>query len=408
MESHKIWIANLQDMLLNHVCQGFLKTHAEIVRLCGGYKLKVSIQTAMEGIAHLSAHKINSDYRVLIESLSNIGITEKNLNDLILNSYSSYALTAIRAAGIKCERLDPTLLNGPYNGPFIHEVYINVARNLWMRPDVLIDQNIPQLKQFVKDGVEQSVRNGVNLNFIVSALNGIDQASASPSTLKTKQTIRERMNMINGSKTLLDDSDDDEIMVTPNSKPPTNVSQRAIPAFDHPECELTIDNDDLAPDNMTITFDPSEDEEAVESVVTDETGVTEETGETEETDVTETTGETAETEEETSYTIPDASRASSSIIDVKLEGDDEDVQTSYTVSTIKGSTTNKTSKSKSKSKSKHLKSSSEVDISDMLAGEVVLKNQGSENDNDTVSTYSVTLLSHNDMLSSRLSRLGTS
>jgi hypothetical protein len=106
MESHKIWIANLQDMLLNHVCQGFLKTYAEIVRLCQGYKVKFSIQTAMEGIAHLSSHKINSDYRVLLESLSKIGITEKNLNDLILNSYSSYALTAVRAAGMKCERLD--------------------------------------------------------------------------------------------------------------------------------------------------------------------------------------------------------------------------------------------------------------------------------------------------------------
>jgi hypothetical protein len=150
MDSHKIWIANLNDLLTNHICQGLLKTYAEILRLCGGHKLKLSIQTAMEGISHLSSHKINSDYKVLLESLNLIGYTDINLNDLITNAYSSYALSALRSAGIKCDRLDVSLLNGPKQGAFIHEVYINVARNLWTRPDVLIDQNVPQLSRSSK------------------------------------------------------------------------------------------------------------------------------------------------------------------------------------------------------------------------------------------------------------------
>jgi hypothetical protein len=266
MESHRIWIANLQDMLMTHVCQGLLKTYSEILRLCGGHKIKYSIQTAMEGIAHLNSHKINADYRILLESLAKMGYVESNLNDLLLNAYSSYALSALKSAGIPCEKLDPELLTGPKGSSFIHEIYINIARNLWMRPDVLVDNNVPQLKVYFKEAVEQAVRSGVNLNALIAALKA---PADSKSTLNTsedvikvgKPTIKEKLSMLNGSKTLLDDetsSDDEEdlISIKKETKRPSG-DEDSMPSFvDDPGSELmTIDDEELAPDNITITFD---------------------------------------------------------------------------------------------------------------------------------------------------------
>ncbi len=454
MESHKIWMANLQDMLLNHVCQGFLKTYAEIVRLCGGYKVKFSIQTAMEGISHLSAHKINSDYRVLLESLSKIGVTEKNLSDLITNSYTSYALTALRSAGIKCDSLDSSLLTGPYGGAFIHEVYINVARSIWMRPDVLIDQNVPQLKIFVREGVEQAVRSGVNLNQLIAALNGIERPPVYPTP--AKPSIRDRMNMLNRGKTLLDDSDDEETMPsiavpvknTP-SYPARNIPELDLGGLGRSASELTIDDDDMAPDNMTITFDPSERSERAPPAI-------ESSSESDNEDVivngddiqnshvnvaNVTIPVPANDNDDEKFTVDDMRSSNSTIIDVKLEGDGdgEDVNIDDLVageivfdiepkstrskftpvtdidiisSSSRGSTTSRTSRATTSSKRSTATSS--IDRSSTATSSIdrsSTRNKGISvggmaSDADMFSAYTVSLLSHNDMLSSRLSRLG--
>jgi hypothetical protein len=432
MESHKIWMANLQDMLLNHVCQGFLKTHAEIVRLCGGYKVKFSIQTAMEGISHLSAHKINSDYRVLLESLSKIGITEKNLSDLITNSYTSYSLTALRSAGIKCDSLDPSLLNGPYGGAFIHEVYINVARSLWMRPDVLIDQNVPQLKLFVREGVEQAVRSGVNLNQLIAALNGLERPPVYPAP--AKPSIRDRMNMLNRGKTLLDDSDDDEetmasIAATPVKKtgggsyPSRNIPDLDLGRIGRSASELTIDDDDLAPDNMTITFNPSERSEERAPPAVLKSGSS-----------SNGSGAHNDADNYEKFTVEDNRSSSSTIIDVKLEGDakasgsgsgsDVDID-DLVAGEIVFDIEPRSSRSKfttkpitaididmiSNATSATLSSRSRRSKVDVGVGDVGVPKGisvgGMPANSDMFSAYTVSLLSHNDMLSSRLSRLGT-
>jgi len=462
MESHKIWIANLNDLLTNHICQGLIKTYTEIHRLCGGHKLKLSIQTAMEGIAHLSTHKLNADYKVLLDSLIRIGYNETNLNDLVNNAYSSYALSALRSAGIKCDRLDTGLLNGPKKSAFIHEVYINVARHIWTRPDVLIEQNIPQLKMYVRDSVEQAVRSGVNLNFIIDAL---ATGSTVPAQVATPSlTIKERLSNLNGGKSILDDDSDDGVsedeVIT---KPSVNRSRNVIPDAPSILGEMTIENDDLAPDNMTITTDSaltstlnstlnstltltrkttdaslqvnksnqsSDDmiinvttrgvpfelsENSSNYTVTDEDE--DEDGEYDEED----DDEDKDTDEETEVTLQRGSGAGSGAGTGSGSGagGEGSVYTVYSDKTVKSLKSTKSLKTAPPSRDVNMLDDSESIPSFFVAGKIDPQNirsvkvdtrptneKKNKTTHDSTSAYSVTLLSHRDMLSSRLSRLG--
>lgn len=414
MDSHKIWIANLNDLLTNHICQGLLKTYAEILRLCGGHKLKLSIQTAMEGISHLSSHKINSDYKVLLESLNRIGYTDTNLNDLISNAYSSYALSAIRSAGIKCDRLDASLLNGPKQGSFIHEVYINVARNLWTRPDILIDQNVPQLKIYVKESIEQAVRSGVNLNYITAALAAGTANPVPPSVNQTVSlTIKERLNTLNGSKSILDDDDSDDVISEEGETANIQATIKPMPGAPSILGEMTIENDDLAPDNMTIT-DSSLQVNASLPPMSIKSGSKKEDEMI--INVTHHRDMPFDIDNTSSYTVEDDDDEDEDDDDNNDDNDDKD-DDEVTLSSSRQSVLSTKSKSKSSNSSKPHKK--EVDMRDdesipsyLVAGEIALPDEKKDNeskrqkDDDTNSTYSVTLLSHRDMLSSRLSKLG--
>jgi hypothetical protein len=451
MESHKIWIANLNDLLTNHVCQGLIKTYTEIHRLCGGHKLKLSIQTAMEGIAHLSAHKLNADYKVLIDSLVRIGYNETNLNELIGNAYSSYALSALRSAGIKCDRLDPSLLNGPRKSAFIHEVYINVARHIWTRPDVLIEQNIPQLKIYVREGVEQAVRSGVNLNFIIDAL---ATGSKTPAVASTPSlTIKERLSTLNGGKSILDDDSDDGAS-DDNTAPMTGGGNKPSNIPDAPSAlgEMTIENDDLAPDNMTIT-----------TATTKATTVTTKATTTTATSATTATSKTADaslqvnkstnddmiinvttrhvpfelSESASNYTVTeddeDDEDDEEGDKDDDADGDDEDDEDKITEAVgggVEGSmytvATERTVKPVSPKKEVNMVNDTDSLPSFLVVGEIKKddvqsvradksksKNKGQDKSKEKASVsdgnsslYSITLLSHRDMLSSRLNRLG--
>jgi hypothetical protein len=442
MESHRIWIANLQDMLMNHVCQGLLKTYSEILRLCGGHKIKYSIQTAMEGISHLTSHKINADYRILLESLSKIGYTEKNLNDLLMNSYSSYALSALKSAGIACEKLDPNLLTGPKSSAFIHEIYINVARNLWMRPDVLVDQNVPQLKLFVKEAVEQAVRSGVNLNSITAALaeSKANLKESEPSGKEAQQsktafkpTIKDRLNMINGGRTLLDDdaSDDDldSDQATEMSIHRSSVHRDSMPSFsDEPGSDLmTIEDDDFAPDNMTITFDATETSTATatETKSSDQVkfptvgqGVKKEYELSLEDDspapalpsehITVKSAVKPVSIGPVSASISQRDKGDDLVIDLTgapASAPDLDEVSAYTVFTALPSDM----KQKQNSVHSPQESTKVEDIPGYLITDIVnLDASQSGGNDDEASQYTITLLSHSDMLSSRLSRLGVS
>jgi hypothetical protein len=415
MDSHKIWIANLNDLLTNHVCQGLLKTYAEILRLCGGHKLKLSIQTAMEGISHLSSHKINSDYKVLLESLNRIGYTDTNLNDIITNAYSSYALSAIRSAGIKCDRLDASLLNGPKQGAFIHEVYINVARNLWTRPDVLIDQNVPQLKIYVKESIEQGIRSGVNLNYITAALAAGTANPVPPSVNQTVSlTIKERLNTLNGSKSILDDDDSDDVVSEEGETANIQATIKPMPAAPSMFGEMTIENDDLAPDNMTIT-DSSLQVNASLPPMSIKSGSKKEDEMI--INVTHHRDMPFDIDNTSSYTVQDDEDEDDE------DEDDEDNEDNEDEDNVTLSSKPSVLSSQSKSQSSSLKSKSKSnnkEVVDMLrdddsipsylvAGAITLPDtlrSGQKQDVDTNSTYSVTLLSHRDMLSSRLSKLG--
>jgi hypothetical protein len=280
-----------------------------------------------------------------------------------------------------------------------------------MRPDILIDQNVPQLKEFVREGVEQAVRSGVNLNHIISYLNGLE--SAPPPTDKApKQSIKELMNIINGSKTLLDDSDEEESAEDnlPVKRGGGELTARPIPELESRSVsDLTIDNDDLAPDNLTITIeedksksedkdeeDEEEDEEDEEDEDDEDDEDEEDEGGLNEEDEDEEGEESEATEK---FSVKASDRGSgSSIFNVTLVGDDAtDTVSQYTVTTLKPPT-------------KKPITNDTFDMSEFIAGKVSPKSAHDDNSNsatsDTVSTYSVTLLSHNDMLSSRLSRLG--
>lgn len=255
MESHKIWIANLQDMVMNHVCQGFIKTYNELFRMCKGHKIKISVQTAMEGIPHLSMHKINADYKILLESLFKINFDESNLTDLIKNCYSSYALSALNGAGIKCKKINAKYLTGPQGSAFIHEIYINVARVVWTQPNILIEKNMELLKLTVKDAVEKSIRDGVNLKFLSTVACELEPMQPVPSLKRVVPlTLKEQFSKTN--KSILDD-DSDESIITDDDD--TNIVLQAanivgIPEMMASNSEMTIDDDEYAPDNATINI----------------------------------------------------------------------------------------------------------------------------------------------------------
>jgi hypothetical protein len=388
MESHKIWISNLQDMVMNHVCQGFLKTYNELFRMCKGHKIKISVQTAMEGIPHLSMHKINADYKILLESLNKINFDEQNLLDLIKNCYSSYAISALTGAGIKCEKINAKYLTGPQGSAFIHEIYINVARVIWTNPTILVEKNIELLKLTVKDAVEKSIRDGVNLKFLSTvAFESEPNEPVPPLKRVVPLTMKEKFS---NNKSILDDDSDDSI-ITEEEDDDTNIILRAtnivgIPEMDASNSEMTVDNDDYAPDNSTINI------EIEKSPIPDEETIS-----------------TSQTE----YTI--YAQKPKTIIDVQLEDVNDELQ-SVNV----------------KSQSVNLESVKSEDIKDDIPEELVLgvvenvfstfkinsKDEDSHapselNDDlsvyttdDTQSLYSVTLLSHDDMLSSRLSLIG--
>ena len=388
MESHKIWIANLQDALMNHICQGFLKTYAEIVRLCGGHKLKISIQTVMEGIPHLSSHKIMSDYKVFLES-----VPQEKLNHLIRNCYLSYAKSALESTGIT-KTVSPHKLTGPIGSNFIHEVYINVARYIWMRPDVLIDRNTMILKQFVKDGIEQAVRNGVDLKILST-----DSESTQPVTSVKPPSIKEQLNIINGRKTILDESsDEDEDDEDTKSVSILGRANNILSLPSEPICnaEMTIDNDDLAPDNRTINFSVDEEDDDtlrnfVEGIV-----INEKEGKSKLMDNT-TAATSTSTATDNCLTIEYSTGKRSMGRDINLKIDDADDDTD--MDTIGGDDDDDDDDDDE---------DEDDDEDDETISDIDMVNTETDKDDydDKKSTYSVTFLSHSDMLSSRLDKLG--
>ena len=121
-----------------------------------------------------------------------------------------------------------------------------------------------------------------------------------------------------------------------------------------------------------------------------------------------------------SYTVEDDDDEDEDDDDNNDDNDDKD-DDEVTLSSSRQSVLSTKSKSKSKSQSSNSSKphKKEVDMRDdesipsyLVAGEIALPDEKKDNESkrqkedDTNSTYSVTLLSHRDMLSSRLSKLG--
>lgn len=258
MDNHKIWVSDLQDMLSNHIYTGLKKTFQEIKEMTRGHRLAIATQVAMEGIPTVGDIRIQQDYNIFVNSLKGINKTEQEYDSVLRSAYQSYALSALRGAGLQCDELNMNFIDGPMGKEFVHNIYINAAREIWRNPLLLINDDSVQLNRIIREAIEKSVRDGVNLNKLITAFN----TGTIPSVYKAPargKTIKQKFNERNHNRGLLDD--DETYAHTPKNTTNTEdiikmagkIISKGFPPKPDYDDEVTVDDENFAPDNLTIS-----------------------------------------------------------------------------------------------------------------------------------------------------------
>lgn len=222
MEGHKIWVKRLQNVLSQHIFRGFKKSYTDIYSITGGKNLERSVRLTMEGIKGISQKVLDEDFLVLERSVS-----REKLDNIIRNAYKAYSISSLTLAGepVKNIKLSPTIDTGV---KFVHNVYINTARKIWIDPSLLIEDKNTQLIQVIDDCIEQTIIEG--LDDITNAT--LTEAASSRRSINTEH--------IGGLLESDDEDDDDEGQVN------------EMPASLYHTETLTLNGTREAPSNRTL------------------------------------------------------------------------------------------------------------------------------------------------------------
>ena len=272
----------LKDMLKKHIYNGLSETYRTVNQMTGGQRTLMAFQVALDGIRDLSKSKLDTDYRVLLTVLNRNNFTENLLELTIRSAFYEYARRALQNAGLNCKNLNLNLIDVLKGAEFVHSVYINAAREIWMQPHLFSHEYAPNIQLenqrktliIIEQSIEKSVRDGVDLNKIITAY----QTGTVVERRKVKEpTLKEKFNMLNRERNILDDSydtaDDREDYVIKAAQSISTEPERShmFPPTPSTTGIATIDNDELAPDDETIdTFVSEKDQIKINFVERDD------------------------------------------------------------------------------------------------------------------------------------------
>lgn len=209
------WLDKLKDMLKSHIFTGLQGTYLTVNRMTHGVNTLKGFQMALSGIEDVQQKKLTEDYDALMITLKKNNYDESVLEQAIKNAHYSYARSALQGAGLNCDGMDLSIINVPTGREFVHMVYINAAREIWMQPHLFCHKYpaVTQLENqrktliIIEGAIESTVRNGINLNKIITAY----QTGTLPtvSVRKVREpTLKQKFQRLNSGKTILDDATD--------------------------------------------------------------------------------------------------------------------------------------------------------------------------------------------------------
>lgn len=277
------WLDKLKDMLKSHIFTGLQGTYQTVNRMTRGVNTLKGFQMALSGIEDVQQKKLTEDYDALMMTLKKNNYDEDVLQQAIKNAYYSYARSALQGAGLNCDGMDLSVIHVPTGQEFVHSVYINAAREIWMQPHLFCHKYpaVTQLENqrktliIIEDAVESTVRNGINLNKIITAY----QTGTLPTMSMRKvrePTLKQKFQRLNSGKTILDDAtdhqDDPEEDLVEQAVHSISGSQVGGHVHNHTQSQdrirteppptpstvgvVTIDNDALVGDDQTIKSSP--------------------------------------------------------------------------------------------------------------------------------------------------------
>jgi hypothetical protein len=175
-----VWLHQLQEMIGNHVCHGFLKTYNQIYRLSRSTnQMPAAVQVVMEGIPQLARARMAADYQILLDTLEQAGDSEEELQDTIRRAYQAHIAEAFREAQCRIDRaaVMRALETAPFGVDFLHQVYTHAARILWVTPDILISSDGQRLMDCVHTAIARTVEQGVKVHRLLRLANIPEQSS---------------------------------------------------------------------------------------------------------------------------------------------------------------------------------------------------------------------------------------
>jgi hypothetical protein len=282
MDTRKLWIFKLQEYLRSHIHSGLQKTLSDVRMACNGRNLGPAIQVTMEGIPYLGTHILNEDFKVFTKKLYTFGLSDTEFDEILMKAYQATALNALKDAGLNCDRFDISYIEGPLGVNFVHKVYINTGRSIWYDPDILINgksSNGTGINSVIDEGIEKAIYDGIDLNKLVKDMKcGRKNKSSHTSSHTSEQYPKTTRQQINTDKVKCildsDSESDDELEQAKNivvnaaianpvqtpSSPSLNQTASVTAYSNHSgipprpilDDEKTVDDEMLAPDNVTI------------------------------------------------------------------------------------------------------------------------------------------------------------
>jgi hypothetical protein len=251
----EVWHNSINDILVPHIFNGLQEAYKTVNRLTGGVKVLLAFQITLEQIRDLSQNKITDDYSVLMNSIKKMGHDALWFQTMIKHLYHSYAKSAITSIGLECgNNFDMNLIEVLPAMDFVHAVYINTAREVWKKPmlfshkgtHIFRQANNNEIIEIIKNSVIKTVRDGLNLNQLLESVNtGTALPLPSKKTTESVSLIRERFQRLN----------QDNMFTSKNSADNLYLMAPHDPSV----CEDTIDNDNIASDQDTISEDDPDD-----------------------------------------------------------------------------------------------------------------------------------------------------
>ena len=175
IEAKNLAIENIQDMLKDHIYNGILIIYNTALDRNKSETLKL-FQKSLSSIRTSSDYVLKEDYKFLCQSLVKIGRSEQELTTNIENIFLCYAKLALIGRGFDTtKKLKVTDLDIPTNIYFLHQSYINSAREIYhnaylyshkFSPEQRIKNKITTIN-IIKDAIKKTINECIHVDTIL-------------------------------------------------------------------------------------------------------------------------------------------------------------------------------------------------------------------------------------------------